>query len=141
MTFSDIRPFAALSLYGLSVLSVGLVVAGRSTGSDTYVAEMEACIRSQFLENGFRVLTAEADRRGATISGQRTDVPRVTVFLNQNDPAEIRLGDLGGRFTIVRPETRLEPVQRLTDGIAAQCFPSSTARRVDRSKLRNAQPS
>jgi hypothetical protein len=51
----------------------------------------------------------------------------------------VRLGETDGRFPISR-ETRLGPVERLTEGIATKCV-QSTHRREHRFRHSHEQPS
>lgn len=89
--------------------------------TDTTLVSAQACVRDQFVQNGFNISSSVRDPGGARISGTKANVPIVTVFLQKGSPTEIRLGGADGRFPILPKTLQLSSVQQLAEGITSQC--------------------
>lgn len=113
---------ATLSIYGLGLIGGAFALAERAPLDGAAAAQAEACIRDQFIRNGFEVSSSGTGTTNGAVKGQRSDSPPVTVFFNKDDSAEVRIGDLGGRYSVGDVGNRLAPVQDLTDAISSRCL-------------------
>jgi hypothetical protein len=122
MSFRNARPFISTAVFGAALLATALTCAARNSGADPVFEQTQSCIRTQFLENGYHIVSDGPDAVGARISGQRNDSPPVTVFFRKEMPLGIRLGDSGGRFALQPSLNQFASIKNLTDGIAGRCL-------------------
>jgi hypothetical protein len=126
----------ALSIYGLSLIGGALVLAARAPADDKIAARTETCIRGQFVDNGFKVSSSGANTTGGTIIGNRAGTPPVAVFFKRDDRAVVRIGDLGGRYSVLDfTGGELKPIQSLTEAVAANCLKPAASKKISSLRL------
>jgi hypothetical protein len=110
-----------LAVYGATLLGAASVFSALSPAPDRSLEEsVNKCVNQQFQENGF-ALSAPNGNKGRTTKGERPDAPSVTVFFRVPNEAELRIGDLGGRFPIEQV-TKLELAQKVAAEISSRCL-------------------